>query len=113
VLQLKADFTRPASRYSMKPLLSAGPLRTLSYIAYYQPVEQKEVAQDRGSQAYKHLAQLEEMGLIRREKQGRTRIVRTTSDFADHVGISQDKGSMRRQLRSIFKKLELDQIEKK
>ena len=113
VLQLKADFTRPASRYSMKPLLSAGPLRTLSYIAYYQPVEQKEVAQDRGSQAYKHLAQLEEMGLIRREKQGRTKIVRTTSDFADHVGISQDKGSMRRQLRSIFKKLELDQIEKK
>jgi chromosome segregation and condensation protein ScpB len=53
------------------------------------------------------------VGLIRREKQGRTRIVRTTSDFADHVGISQDKGSMRRQLRSIFKKLELDQIERK
>jgi segregation and condensation protein B len=113
VLQLRAEFTKPASRYSMKPLLSAAPLRTLSYIAYYQPVEQKEVARDRGSQAYKHLAQLEEMGLIRREKHGRTKIIRTTSDFADHVGISQNGGSMRRQLRSIFKKLELDQIEKK
>ena len=113
VLQLKAGFTKPASRYSMKPLLSAGPLRTLSYIAYYQPVEQKEVARDRGSQAYKHLVQLEEMGLIRREKQGRTRIVRTTSDFADNLGISQERGSMRRQLRGIFKKLELDQMEKK
>ena len=113
VLQLKADYTKPASKYSMKPLLSAGPLRTLSYIAYYQPVEQKEIARARGSQSYKHLAQLEEMGLIKREKTGRTSIVRTTPDFADHVGLSQDKGSMRRQLRGLFKKLELDQIERK
>jgi len=88
-------------------------LRTLSYIAYYQPVEQKEVAQARGSQAYKHLRQLERMGLIKREKHGRTKIVRTTQDFADNVGLSTDRTSMRRQLRSIFRKLELDQMEKK
>jgi segregation and condensation protein B len=113
VLQLKSDYTKPASKYSMKPLLTAGPLRTLSYIAYYQPVEQKEVAQARGSQAYKHLRQLERMGLIKREKHGRTRIVRTTQDFADNIGLSTDRTSMRRQLRSIFRKLELDQMEKK
>ena len=113
VLQLKAEYTRPASKYSMKPLLSAGPLRTLSYIAYYQPVEQTEIARARGSQAYKHLSQLEEMGLIKREKTGRTSMVRTTPDFADHVGLSQEKGSMRKQLRGMFKRLELDQIEKK
>ncbi len=40
VLQLKPDFTKQAGRYSLKPLLSEGPLRTLSYIAYHQPVEQ-------------------------------------------------------------------------
>jgi segregation and condensation protein B len=113
VLQLKTDFTKPAAKYSMKPLLSSGPLRTLSYIAYYQPVEQKEVAEARGSQAYKHLRELEEMGLIKREKSGRTYMLRTTQDFADNVGVSADRTSMRRQLRSIFKKLELDQIEKK
>lgn len=113
VLQLKPDFTKPAGKYSLKPLLSAGPLRTLSYIAYYQPVEQKEVARARGSQAYKHLRQLEGMGLIKREKHGRTKMIRTTPDFADSVGLSQDRTSMRRQLRSIFRKLELDQIEKK
>ncbi|MBN2335461.1 SMC-Scp complex subunit ScpB [Candidatus Bathyarchaeota archaeon] len=113
VLQLKPDFTKPASKYSLKPLLSAGPLRTLSYIAYYQPVEQKEVAHTRGSQAYKHLKELESMGLIKREKHGRTKIIRTTPDFADHIGLSQDRTSMRRQLRSIFRKLELDQMEKK
>jgi segregation and condensation protein B len=113
VLQLKPDFTKQAGRYSLKPLLSEGTLRTLSYVAYHQPVEQTDIASARGSQAYKHLTQLDEMGLIRREKHGRTYIVRTTQDFADYLGLSTERTQMRRQLRSIFRKLELDQIEKK
>ena len=113
VLQLRSDFNKQASRYSLKPLLSEGPLRTLSYIAYHQPVEQKDVARARGSQAYRHLALLDEMGLIKREKDGRSSIVRTTQDFADYLGLSTERTEMRRQLRSIFRKLELDQMEKK
>ena len=113
VLQLKPDFTKQAGRYSLKPLLSEGPLRTLSYIAYHQPVEQKDVARARGSQAYKHLTLLDEMGLIKREKDGRSSVVRTTQDFADYLGLSTERTQMRRQLRSIFRKLELDQMEKK
>ncbi|TRO51067.1 hypothetical protein E2P71_09590, partial [Candidatus Bathyarchaeota archaeon] len=103
VLQLKPDFTKQAGRYSLKPLLSEGPLRTLSYIAYHQPVEQKDVARARGSQAYKHLALLDEMGLIKREKDGRSSVVRTTQDFADYLGLSTERTQMRRQLRSIFR----------
>jgi segregation and condensation protein B len=113
VLQLKSDFTKPASKYSIKPLLTLGPLRTLSYIAYHQPVEQKEIADSRGSHAYSHLKELEELGLISREKYGRTKMVRTTPDFADYLGLSHNRGSMKRQLRRIFRKLELDQIEDK
>ena len=113
VLQLKPDFTRQASRFSLKPLLSAGPRKTLSFIAYHQPIEQKEVALARGSQAYRHLKLLDEMGLIQREKDGRTTTIRTTQDFADAIGLSTDRRSMRRQLRGLFKKLELDQMEKK
>lgn len=113
VLQLRTDFTKQASRYSLKPLLTEGPLRTLSFIAYNQPIEQKAVASARGSQAYKHLRLLEEMGLIDREKDGRTRIIRTTQDFADYLGLSTDRTVMRRELRSMFRKLELDQMEKK
>ena len=44
VLQLKPDFTKQAGRFSLKPLLTAGPLKTLSFIAYHQPIEQREVA---------------------------------------------------------------------
>ena len=113
VLQLKPDFTKQASRFSLKPLLTAGPLKTLSFIAYHQPIEQREVAIARGSQAYKHLKLLDEMGLIHRDKDGRTTTIRTTQDFADSIGLSSDRRSMRRQLRGIFKKLELDQMEKK
>jgi len=113
VLQLRTDYTKQARKYSLKPLLTDGPLRTLSFIAYNQPIEQKDVASARGSQAYKHLALLEEMGLINREKQGRTRIIRTTQDFADYLGLNTDRTVMRRELRSMFRKLELDQMEKK
>ena len=102
VLQLKPIYTRQARRFSIKPLLTAGPLRTLSYVAYHQPVEQKQVAEARGSQAYKHLKALSNMGLI----------VSTTENFADYAGVSTDRTSMRRQLRSIFRRLELKEIER-
>lgn len=113
VLQLKPDYNQQAKRFSMKPLLTAGPLRTLSYVAYHQPVEQKDVADARGSQAYRHLKTLDGMGLIHRRKEGRSTIISTTADFADYLGLSNDRRTMRRQLRSIFRKLELDQLEKK
>lgn len=113
VLQLKPEFTKQAGRYSLKPLLSEGALRTLSYVAYHQPVEQTDVSRARGSQAYKHLNQLEEMGLIKRERSGRTSTISTTQDFADYLGLSTERTQMRRQLRSMFRKLEVDEMEKK
>ncbi len=113
VLQLRPDYNRQAKKFSMKPLLTAGPLRTLSYLAYNQPVEQKQVSDARGSQAYTHLKVLESMGLILRRKEGRDTIITTTEDFADYLGLSTDRNAMRRQLRSLFRKLELNNLEKK
>ncbi len=110
VLQLKPDYNKQAKKFSIKPLLTKGPLRTLSYVAYNQPVEQKQVSEARGSQAYKHLRALERMGLISRKKQGRETIVSTTADFADYLGLSTDRASMRRQLRSLFRRLEVEEL---
>ncbi|MBN1683029.1 SMC-Scp complex subunit ScpB [Candidatus Bathyarchaeota archaeon] len=112
VLQLKPDYSKQA-KFSMKPPLTTGPLRTLSYIAYNQPVEKKEVADARGSQAYKHIKQLESMNLINSEKTGKDTILRTTDDFADYLGLSRDRSNMKRQLSRIFKKLEDDSKKKK
>lgn len=113
VLQLKPEYTKQARKFSMRPLLTRGPLRTLSYVAYNQPVNQKQVAEARGSQSYKHLKTLANMGLISKSKAGRQTIVMTTSDFADYLGLSSERVSMRRQLRRIFRKLELKELEKK
>jgi segregation and condensation protein B len=97
----------------MKPLLTAGPLKTLSYVAYNQPIEQKDVVIARGSQAYSHLRALENMGLIKRQRQGRTRLITTTPDFADYLGLNHDRTAMRRQLRSLFRRLEVSEIDGK
>ncbi len=102
VLQLKAEFTPRVRRLAVRPLLSKGPLKTLSYIAYRQPVLQPQVIDVRGHHAYLHLRELEDMGLINREKAGRSKMLRTTEFFADYFGLSHDLRTMKRQLKNIF-----------
>lgn len=105
VLQLKAKYTPKVRRLSIRPLLSSGPLKTLSYIAYRQPVLQKLVIDVRGQHAYRHIDQLEDQGLIAREKSGRTMMLRTTKFFADYFGLSHNMRIMKRQLKGIFEEL--------
>ncbi|GAG88428.1 unnamed protein product [marine sediment metagenome] len=38
VMQLKPEYTTKVRKLSTRPLLSAGPLKTLSYIAFRQPI---------------------------------------------------------------------------
>lgn len=102
VLQLKAEFTPRVRRLATRPLLSSGPLKTLSYIAYRQPVLQSQVISVRGSHAYNHLNQLENLDLIVRERGGRKKVIRTTEFFADFFGLSHDVRAMKTQLKNIF-----------
>jgi segregation and condensation protein B len=109
VLQLKAEYTPEVRRLALRPLLSIGPLKTLSYIAYRQPLPQKQVIDVRGQHAYGHVKQLEDMNLISRERAGRTRLIRTTEFFADYFGLSHDVKTMKQQLKNIFEKEDLDE----
>ena len=102
VLQLKAEYTPEVRRLATRPLLSSGPLKTLSYIAYRQPVSQPQVIDVRGRHAYDHIKQLEDLDLIARERAGRTKVIRTTEFFADYFGLSHDIRTMKRQLKTIF-----------
>lgn len=101
VLQLKPKYSPRVQRLAIRPLLTTGPLKTLSYIAYRQPVSQKHVIDVRGNHAYSHLKQIEELRLIKRERVGRTKILRTTPFFADYFGLSHDLRGMKRQLKKI------------
>ncbi|RJS77007.1 SMC-Scp complex subunit ScpB [Candidatus Bathyarchaeota archaeon] len=102
VLQLKADYTPRVRRLVNRPLLSSGPLKTLSYIAYRQPVSQKKVVEVRGHHAYGHIKLLKEMGLVAGERKGRSTVLRTTEYFADYFGLSHDTATMKRELKRVF-----------
>ena len=102
VLQLKAEFTPLVKKLVNRPLLSSGPLKTLSYIAYRQPVSQKRVIDVRGQHAYGHVKLLKEMGLIISERTGRTMALKTTDYFADYFGLTHDITAMKRDLKRIF-----------
>ena len=102
VLQLKADFTPLVKKLVNRPLLSSGPLKTLSYIAYRQPVSQKRVIQARGQHAYGHVKLLKDMGLVVAERAGRSMTLRTTDYFADYFGLTHDTATMKRELKRIF-----------
>ena len=102
VLQLKPDFTPLVKKLVNRPLLSPGPLKTLSYIAYRQPISQKRVIEVRGQHAYGHVKLLRDMGLVAAERAGRSMTLRTTDYFADYFGLTQDTATMKRELKRIF-----------
>jgi segregation and condensation protein B len=102
VLQLRADFTPLVRRLVNRPLLSVGPLKTLSYIAYRQPISQKRVIDVRGHHAYGHIKMLKDMSLVTSERSGRSMLLRTTEYFADYFGLNRDTGSLKKQLKTIF-----------
>lgn len=102
VLQVKSEFTPLIKKLVNRPLLSSGPLKTLSYIAYRQPVSQKRVIDVRGQHAYGHVKMLKEMGLIAAERSGRSMSLRTTEYFSDYFGLTQDTSAMKKDLKKIF-----------
>jgi segregation and condensation protein B len=102
VLQLKAEYTPFVKKLVNRPLLSSGPLKTLSYIAYRQPVSQKRVIEVRGQHAYGHVKLLKDMGLIAAERSGRSMALKTTDYFADYFGLLHDTALMKKELKRIF-----------
>ncbi|MCW4006297.1 MAG: SMC-Scp complex subunit ScpB [Candidatus Bathyarchaeota archaeon] len=102
VMQLKADFTPMVKKLVNRPLLSSGPLKTLSYIAYRQPLQQTKVIEVRGQHAYGHIKMLKDMGLIATERSGRSMVLKTTDYFADYFGLTQDTPTLKRELKRIF-----------
>ena len=102
VLQVKAEFTPLIKKLVNRPLLSSGPLKTLSYIAFRQPITQKRVVEVRGQHAYGHVKLLKDMGLITSERVGRSMALKTTDHFADYFGLTQDTSAMKRELKRIF-----------
>ena len=102
VMQLRPEFAKNVRKLSNRPLLTPGPLRTLSFIALRQPISQSHVVRVRGKLAYQHVKQLKEMDLISYEKLGRTRVLRTTITFADYFNLNHDPSIMKKELKNVL-----------
>lgn len=108
VMQLKPQYVKHVKRLATRQLLTSGPMRTLSFIAYRQPVTQSYLAKVRGNLTYSHVKQLREMGLIAEERLGRTKVLRTTPNFSDYFNLSHDPANMKKQLEKMFQSIKTE-----
>ena len=106
VMQLRADLAQGVTKLVSKKLLTRGPLKTLSFIAIKQPVTQAYVVKVRGNLAYGHIRDLLDKGLLSEERLGRTKVLRTTTAFADYFNLSSEPRVMKQQLDKIFQQLQ-------
>ncbi|RXA18215.1 SMC-Scp complex subunit ScpB [Methanosarcina sp. MSH10X1] len=89
VMQVKPEYSELMREVAPKEL-SAPKLRTLSMIAYHQPLLQSDLIDMRGSGAYDHIKELIERGFVESVPCGRSRQLSTTSLFADYFGLKRN-----------------------
>jgi len=102
VFQLKPEFSWTVRRYASKPILPKATLKTLSYIAYMQPISSKQLVETRGSGVYSHLKELRQLDFIEHQNVGRLKIFTTTGKFQKYFGIQGDANFLKEKL---FKKV--------
>lgn len=88
VFQLKPYYNPIVKKFAAKPQISNSVLKTLSYIAYEQPVTSKRLVEIRGSKVYSHIKELEQIEFITHKDIGRLKIFNTTKKFQIYFGIS-------------------------
>ncbi|MFZ0183290.1 MAG: SMC-Scp complex subunit ScpB [Nitrosotalea sp.] len=98
VFQLKPEYNTVIRKYASKPLLPTATLKTLSYIAYMQPVSSKRLVEVRGSGVYMHLKLLQQLDYIEHQNVGRLKIYNTTEKFQKYFGIQGDKDLLKQKL---------------
>jgi len=104
VFQLKPEYSSTIKRYASKPILPNATLKTLSYIAYMQPISSKQLVETRGSGVYSHLKELKQLDFISHQNVGRLKIYNTTEKFQKYFGIQGDVENLKQRLFSKVRK---------
>jgi len=90
-LRVKPDYREKVVRLAPFADLSDGMMRTLAIVAAKQPVKQSLIVKFQGNKTYGYITGLEDKGLIKTEKYGRTKIITTTPDFEKYFGKSSEE----------------------
>jgi segregation and condensation protein B len=85
-MQVKKAYTQPAAKLAeMK--IPREVLKSVSLIAYYQPVLQSKLNDLVGPKIYEHVRKLEELGLVRTKPKKNSIEITTTKKFIETFGI--------------------------
>jgi segregation and condensation protein B len=101
-LQVKDEYLERVAGLTTYSDIPRGPLRTLGIVALQQPILQSEVVKIQGNKAYNYIKYLEKKKLIKTEKAGRTRLIKTTKEFERYFGKSLEE--IRPKLESVVEK---------
>jgi len=86
-LRVKPEYVPMVRHLTPYQDLNKGLLRVLALVAYKQPITQSEIVKVIGNRAYEYVRDLEGRGLIRAVKQGRTKALIATKEFASYFGL--------------------------
>ena len=86
-VQVKEKFREHASRFSSTNI-PRRLLKSLTLIAYHQPIKQSTLVKIIGPKIYKEVKELRELGLIHYKRSGHTKIMSTTKKFPEYFGIA-------------------------
>lgn len=91
-MRVKAGYEPKVQHLAQDSMFHKGVMKTLALIAYKQPITQATVIKYRNNKAYDHLKALVENGFVRKEPQGRTFVLTTTTKFIEYFGKDFGKG---------------------
>ncbi len=91
-MMLRPEYSECASGFA-KAEIPPGVMRTLSTIAYNQPVLQSELFRTRGPRTYDDVHRLVELGFVAAKRSGQTMELTTTKKFSDYFGIGSTRKS--------------------
>ena len=74
-----------------KPEINSNLLKTLTLIAFHQPLKQSNLRRMIGVKAYEHVDELATMKMVHTKKHGTTEMLTTTKFFPEYFGINSTK----------------------
>jgi segregation and condensation protein B len=97
-LTIREKYLQLVQKINPHTELSKTILETLSVIAWKQPIMQSEVIRIRTNKAYDHIAELERLGFITKDKHGRSFAIKVTEKFLDYFDLPDSKA-----IKDVFK----------
>ncbi len=90
-LVVKPDFIKRVSHRTPHADMSRGLLRVLSIIVYHEPIKQSDIVKIVGNRTYDYVKELTSLGLVKSERMGRTKAIRTTSHFEKYFSVDKER----------------------